>query len=315
MTRDCEGIGHTDRTHRKLKCLGCKCEDHVYKNYPKKNKPVGCNLCGSAKDPRDECTEEPDPKKLFAKCKERKELYTRWLDAKVADFEAHAVVALLLLSKDDSPAPFDKYDPMFDALPDQREVPFVGESEGVRPEYIEAQAACSTIQRLERENTTVRFKYRKETGPRARTSWNDPQPAASTTPPSSGAEKPAPWRPTLKPPQNRVRKDIKEIRGEQVQKKHQQRHLQSGRVCVPAEARCGHWHTCSWQLAITTPWAAEHAGYPALTPLRNDGARQHPGVLPTHPFRYVGNLVAMKYTTTPLQDILLNFQHIYGMSL
>ena len=73
--------------------------------------------------------------------------------------------------------------------------------------------------------------------------------------------------------------------------------------------------TCSAQLAITTLWDAEHAGYPAVTPQRADHAGQHPGLLPVHPFRYFDNLVGIKYQSTPLQDILLNFQHIYGLSL
>ena len=73
--------------------------------------------------------------------------------------------------------------------------------------------------------------------------------------------------------------------------------------------------TCSAQLAITTLWAAEHAGYPAITPVNGDGQGQHPGLLPVHPFRYVDNLVGVKYRSTFLDDILLNCQHICGLKL
>ena len=73
--------------------------------------------------------------------------------------------------------------------------------------------------------------------------------------------------------------------------------------------------TCSAQLAITTLWASEHKGYPALTPQSTDTARQHPGFLPVHPFCYIDNRDRVKYTSTALTDILHNFQHIYGLSL
>ena len=73
--------------------------------------------------------------------------------------------------------------------------------------------------------------------------------------------------------------------------------------------------TCSAQLAITTLWAAEHAGYPALTPQKTDTEGQHPGILALHPFRYVDNLVGVEYVSTLLQDVLLNFPHIYGLRL
>ena len=69
--------------------------------------------------------------------------------------------------------------------------------------------------------------------------------------------------------------------------------------------------TCGAQLAITTLWASHNRGYPALPPQRTNAASQHLGSLTVHPFRYVDNLVGVKYTSTPLTDILHNFQHIY----
>ena len=73
--------------------------------------------------------------------------------------------------------------------------------------------------------------------------------------------------------------------------------------------------TCSAQMAITTLWSSEHTGYPAVTTQCTDAEGQHPGVLPVHPFRYVDNLVGVKYVSTPLSGILANFQHIYALKL
>ena len=75
------------------------------------------------------------------------------------------------------------------------------------------------------------------------------------------------------------------------------------------------WVTCSAQLAITTLWASEHTGYPAVTQQCTDAEGQHPSVLPVHPFKYVNNLLGVKYVSTPLSEILANFQHIYALKL
>ena len=166
----------SDRSQRKLKCFGCKSEDHIYKDRPKKTKNIACDLCGSTEHLWDACTMEPDPQKLFAKHKERKAQNASRRDQQVAAFQAHSIIALLLSDKDNAPASFEHYDPIFDALPDNTEIKFVGDKEGVRLQYgssIEAEAAFGIIQKLERENKEVRFQYRKEPGPGARTSYDD----------------------------------------------------------------------------------------------------------------------------------------------
>ena len=73
--------------------------------------------------------------------------------------------------------------------------------------------------------------------------------------------------------------------------------------------------TGSAQLANITRFQAEVKGYPSLTPVTLDPTGQHPSDLPVHPYRYVDNICGVKRRDTPLNSILENFQHMYGIHL
>ena len=176
--------------------LHCKSEDHIYKDCPKKKKNIACDLCGSTEHLWDACTMEPDPQRLFAKPKEQKAQNACRRDQQVAAFKAHSINALLLSDKDNAPPSFEHYDPIFDAVPDNTEIKFIGDKEGVRLQYdsgIEAEAVFVIIQKLERANKEVPFQYRKEPGLEARTSWTTIEGSASSSSSTSATPGTTPW--------------------------------------------------------------------------------------------------------------------------